>query len=225
MFRVIIFLSLAISHAFALDVAELVANPRQFQGQRVTVEGVARVQGLSFQLYRNAGEAKKYGPEDKAVEVSTRIKGPRYDQYDNRWVQVTGRLADASSASAYYGCTIFLDQVKLLARPPAGKPHVVTEVLFRNAGESDVQVVLKNERGRFYAEFPVPRNAVDGAGIRKGTAEVRNQSGRVIAKTTLLSSPDDGRYFDAKKRAYYYEIANGKIRRVTPQEAATWPDV
>lgn len=148
--------------------------------------------------------------------------GLRYDKYDNRWVKITG-VVDANRHGGWgYPCVIFLDRVRPLPLPPAGKPHVVIEGVFRNEGSQTAEVVLFDKAGEMYAEFTIPAHEANGSAIRKGMAEIRESPGKVIAKYDLLLSDQDARYFDPATHTYFYRIANGKVEGVSPKEAKSW---
>src|SRR5687767_6019618 len=118
----------------------LLENPRAYHQKRVSLVGVARIQGLDFDLYREPGAAKNFGPADQAVSVSTAVDGPRYDRYDNRWVEITGIVNANRHGRLDYPCVVYLESVKPLPRRPAGRPHVVVEGIFMNANAEDISV-------------------------------------------------------------------------------------
>jgi hypothetical protein len=214
---------LLVARSSATELKELVRNPAAYHHRRVTVIGVARVEGLTFELYANPADASSYARADRALSISQNAEGPRYDKYDNRWVKLVG-VVDANRHGMWgYPCIIFLESVQPLAVPPAGKQHVVISGAFRNDDSRDVSIVLFDQAGKTYAEFPVPGRGTNGTGLRRGTAEIREPSGNIISRYSGLLSDQDARYLDAVSQTYYYHITKGKIEGVSPNDAKKWP--
>jgi len=210
------------TNCLAVDFNQVLRNPRAYHHQRVTITGVARVQGLSFDLYGNSGDANNVRAIDRALSISPQIKGPKYDRYDNRWVKIVGVVDADRHGRIGYPCVIFLEDIQPLPISPAGKPHVVIEGVFRNEDSTAVNIVLFDTVGKMYAEFGVPAGDMNGTGIRKGTAEVKDSSGRNIGRYDRFLSNQDAEYFDPVGHIYYYQIANGKVKGVKPTEAKKW---
>ena len=212
---------LVVATSSAAEFKQLLDDPVAYHHRRVTINGVARVEGLTFELYARPSDANLYAPADRALSISQNVNGPRHDKFDNRWVKVTG-IVDAKRHGMWgYRCVIFLENVQLLRRPPAGPPHVVISGVFRNDGPQDTSVVLLDQAGKIYAEFPVPVHEVNGTGLRKGAAEVREPSGKVISRYGLLSDRDSP-YLDRASHTYYYRISNGRIEGISPSKAKSW---
>lgn len=213
---------LFVATSSAADFKELARNPAAYHHHRVTVTGVARVEGLTFELYANPADAGSYAHADKAISISQNVEGPRYDKYDNRWVKVVG-VVDAKRHGMWgYPCIIFLESVQPLPLPAAGKQHVVISGVFRNDDSKAVSIVLFDQAGKMYAEFPVPGHETNGTGVRKGTAEIRELSGKIMSRYSRLLSDQDSRYLDAATHTYYYHIVSGKVEGVSPLEAKNW---
>lgn len=206
----------------AADFKQVFRNPRAYHDQVVTLTGVARIQGLSFDLYENAADANNFSAVDRALSVSPRVNAPRYDAFDNRWVTITG-IVDANRHGRIGSpCVILLESLKPLPVPAAGNRHVVVEVVVKNEDSKPVDIVLLNEAGQMYAEFSVLAHKTNGTGIRKGTLEVRQSSGKVITRSNLLLSSHESRYLDTASHIYYYHIVNGRFEGVRPEVAKSW---
>ena len=203
--------------ASAVEFKTLTRNAIAYHGQKVTVKGVARVQGLSFHLYGNASDARRFASGERAIVVSQNSEGPRYDRYDNRWIEISGTV-DAHQRSAWgYPCVVFLDAIKALPLPAPGKQHVVIEGIFKNEDPEDIIIVLFSDRGRMYAQIPVAAYQSNGTGIRGGVIEIRSATDRKVVWRSAL--PQDLKYFDRAGRKYYYRIVHGKLEAVTPEDA------
>jgi hypothetical protein len=223
-YHIVSFLALSISlvrTTSGTDFKAVLDNPYAYHHKRVTLMGVARIRELDFDLYREARAAKNFGPADKAVSISMAVQGPRYDEYDNRWVEITGIVDANRHGRLDYPCVVYLESVRPIPRRPAGAAHVVVEGIFMNHDTEDTYVTLVDQAGRMYAEFQVPVHKVNGTGIRKGTAILKRKSGEVIARHNILS-PRDARYFDVAHHAYYYRIADRQVHPVRPNDARKW---
>jgi hypothetical protein len=197
----------------AADFDKLIRNPLAYHHSRVTVKGVARVEGLTFELYANPSDAGSYAAANRALSISQAVKAPRYEQYDNRWVEVTG-IVDAKQHGRWgYACVIFLESVAPLPVRPAGESRVIISGAFRNDGPQDVLVVLFDQAGKVYAQFPVPRSKTNGTGLRQGEAEVREMSGKTLSRYRLQLDRDK-EYFDPVRQTYFYIIYHGKVERI-----------
>jgi hypothetical protein len=197
----------------AAEFENVVQNPMAYHRHRVIVKGVARIEGLTFELYANAAAAKSYGAANRALSISQNVKAPRYDKYDNQWVEVTG-IVDAKQHGMWgYACVIFLENVAPLPVSPAGDSRVIVSGAFRNDGPQDVLVVLRDQAGKIYAQFPVPRNKTNGSGLREGEAEVREISGRTLSRYHVRSNRDK-LYLDPERHTYFYRIDHGHVEGI-----------
>jgi hypothetical protein len=201
--------------ASALEFTALTSNATAYHGERVTIKGVARIQGLSFHLYGNESDAQRFASEHKGIVVSQNVDGPRYDQYDNCWVAITGKVNAHQPTTWGYPCMIFLDKIKLLSKP-AGKQHVVIEGIFINNDPQDFVIVLLNDHGTMYAKIPLAAHQSNGTGIREGEVEIRSLTGQVVSRSALRF---DLKYFDFDSHKYYFRIMHGRPEPLTPSDA------
>jgi hypothetical protein len=209
-------------NSLAVDFNQVLRNPRAYHHQHVTLTGVARVQGLSFDLYGNSADANDFRAIDKALSISPPITGPKYDRYDNRWVRIVGVVDANRHGRIGYPCVILLETLQPLPISPAGKLHVAIEGVFKNDDLAAVNIVLFDTAGKMYAQFDVPAGEMNGTGIRKGIAEVRDSSGRIITRYDRFLSNQDAGYFDPVDHIYYYRLAKRKVEGVRPKEAKKW---
>jgi hypothetical protein len=210
------------TNSWAVDFNQVLRNPRAYHHQRVTLTGVARVQGLSFDLYGNSADANDFRATEKALSISLPVTERNYDRYDNRWVRIVGVVDANRHGRIGYPCVILLENLQPIKISPAGKPHVAIEGVFKNDDLTAVSIVLLDTAAKMYAEFSVPAGEMNGTGIRKGTAEVKDSSGKVIARYNHLLSNQDAGYFDPVAHIYYYRLAKGKIEGVGPKDAKKW---
>ena len=86
----------------------VLAHPKKYHRQRVTVSGFARVDGESFILYRDAASAKRL--DIHALSVAQRRGDPLHDQLNNHWVIATG-IVDANAHGLWgFPCELLLEE-------------------------------------------------------------------------------------------------------------------
>lgn len=208
--------------SFAVEFKELVRNPRAYHRQKVTITGVARIQGLTFELYGSPADAKQLTDAKQALLISIATDGPRYDQLDNRWVVIKGVVNAEKHGNWGYPCVIFLDSVEPLPVRPAGKPFKNITGVFRNEDPTEIKVLLFDQAGKTYAEFSISPQGINGTGIRKGTAEVRGPNGRIVARHRVLTSQHHLPYRNGDDETYYFRIRDGRIADATAFEGTQW---
>jgi hypothetical protein len=94
--------------ASEVPLGSLLAHPKQYHGQRVSVTGFAHVDGESFVLYRDKASAKRL--DVRALSVAQRRNSPLHDYLNNRWVTATG-IVDAEAHGLWnFPCELLLDE-------------------------------------------------------------------------------------------------------------------
>ena len=219
--------------SFAIDLKELLRNPRAYHDQRVSIVGVARGIGAPLFLFESPADAKSWDDPEaialgKSVSpariliVAARRDSPldENDGYDRCWVQVT-RIVDAYSHGRWnYACTLLLLHIERLS-PPLFKSSLILSV-FRNDSAETVKMRLFNARHGFYAEFDLGSGELDDIQTQKGTAEVTGTSGKMLAKYRMPELARSSKYFDQENYAFYFRFKDGKINRVSPDAARSW---
>ena len=85
----------------------VLAHPKSYHRQRVSVSGFARVDGESFVLYRDAASAKRL--DKHALSVAQRRGQPLHDHLNNHWVIATG-VVDANAHGLWgFPCELLLE--------------------------------------------------------------------------------------------------------------------
>src|SRR6266498_389309 len=74
--------------AFGSDLSKVIAEPGNYEGQRLELIGIARVPGY-FYLFADLDAASK-SDLSKAVAVRRNFTEPEYRELDRQWVRVTG---------------------------------------------------------------------------------------------------------------------------------------
>lgn len=217
LFAIVAFLLLANSPP--TDFGQVINDPREVDGKRVSLVGIAQIEGNRFALYQDAQAASK-GQLSRAVFVRQRIDGPRYDQFNNHWLKVTG-IVDAEQhgpLGGSYACEIFLERIQPLPRPPLQDSTIYA--LFRNETRNPVTVEASWQGG--YAKFNLGPGGINSVAIREGRVVVTTSSGKPVAKGNLVSLRSGQRYFDSDRRTFYYRITDGRVELVPLSEAKGW---
>ena len=142
----------ALAGSIPVQFNDLLKDPRHYHAQRITVEGVARVEGESFVLCGTLRDAEGFAQPSKDISVAQKVGGKSYDDLDNQWVAVTG-VVDADRHGMWnFPCEILLEAVRPLPRP-GGKKRVIIRATFRNQASQRVYVALMDYRSGKYAEF------------------------------------------------------------------------
>ena len=101
-------LSLLTAAAAELPLDSLLAHPKKYDRQRITVSGFARVDGESFVLYCDATSAKRL--DTRALSVAQRRGQPLHDHLNNHWVIATGIVDSKAHGLWGFPCELFLEE-------------------------------------------------------------------------------------------------------------------
>lgn len=101
---------------FAEAFERVIANPRQFHHKRVTLRGVALVQGSGFEL-RSLHNISRLPDESQVMIVGWRGNA-NFDRFNNRPVVVTGVINANERGHWYYRCGILLERIAELGPSP-----------------------------------------------------------------------------------------------------------
>lgn len=94
----------------AADFNQVIHNPRAFHNKLVTVIALADVEGDRFYLYH----PPKPGPQEfgREIFVAMSVEGPRYDRFNDQWVEVTGVIDANRHGVAFDPCVLFVERVR-----------------------------------------------------------------------------------------------------------------
>ena len=91
----------------------VIENPRRFHHKRVTLCGVAFVQGSGFEL-RSLHNPSRFPDESQVIDVVWRDIAANFDRFNNKAVVITG-VIDADSHGLWgYPCTIWLERIAVV---------------------------------------------------------------------------------------------------------------
>ena len=108
-FVVALMLSMVTAVAAEVPLDSILAHPKKYHRQPVTVSGFARVNGESFVLYRDSESAKRL--DLRALSVAQRRKQPMHNHLNNHWVVATG-VVDANAHGLWgFPCELLLEEV------------------------------------------------------------------------------------------------------------------
>lgn len=200
------------------DFQGLLKNPKMFNGKRITLVGLAEIGGSEFFLYPDVQSAKR---GENAIFVYAHVLNENpYEKFSNHWLKITGIVDTGIRAPLDFGeCSILLEQLKLLPRPPLRDDSV--RAVFQNSTGQTIDIKIPMPTGYSYAMRIPPESATKATRISNGEVTVSKRSGETIAKGTLSKGSDD-KYFDRNSRTFYYRITNRRITPVLPREAMNW---
>lgn len=198
------------------DFKELLADPRAFNGKRVTLIGVAEIGGDEFFLYPDE-HARRVG--DSGVFISS-LNNVTFQRFNNYWLKVTGIVnANTHGPLGTDPCEVMLDRLEPLPLPPIADVNIYG--IFRN--DTTETVTLKVATPTGYSIFDLqPHSTTPPGVITRGNVEVSTPSGQLIARAKLVPSKLAAEFFDPVRRAYYYRIVDKKVELVSPHETKEW---
>jgi hypothetical protein len=217
----------------------MLQNYRSLGNRRITVVGLAEVEGSDFYLWDLRD--KHHKDLKRTVSVVWNMRLPNYPPGSNiahytylnlRRVRISGRID-----TGFHGrwgdipFGVILDTVETL--PGDRERRFLKDVgVFHNSIPDTVEIRLYSRRGSVYCEMTgIPPGAYNETGIEEGSATVvlrstggklTVQSEKVIATCTILFGGAARRYYDSRQHVYYYDISAGKIRLVMPTDAYKW---
>jgi hypothetical protein len=206
--------------AAELKVVQISENPDAYHRQKVSVKGVAFVQGKSFILFQDPRAAKEYAGPPKSLPVTSRDDAPTYenDKYNDCWVKITAIVDANRHGRWHFPCELLLEKVE-----PISGPIVIrrtTYAVFRNQTSQAVEVRLFNPSGK-YARFVVGPGGVEGFPAQNGRVEVTTAGGKALvaeAPIDVNAKPRIG----AGVQTLYFQIQDRRIETASDEAARGW---
>jgi len=208
---------------FAAEVKfdDLVDNPTRFDRKRVTITGLADVEGDGFWVWRD-GRALRCVDVKRAIFIAYEIPAKAaispYAHANLHFVRVTGTVD--TRIHGHLGMdpfSIVLEKVEVLPGPRQ-KQFLPILVWFRNDSNREVELDVRSPPTG--AWFTVAPQGTSSSAIEKGkaTAIAKTHAGKIIAQCVLTPPRFEG-FYDREKYAYYFRITNNTIEPVLPSEA------
>ena len=215
------------SVAAAISADELIKNPKRFEGQRVTVRGIAEDGGDRLFIYADYNAIKRRDLKRMFIAyLDAKLPpypGTNYGYYaytNARWVKITG-IVDMR-LKGRFGFDPFgvrLERVEVLR--PRIRELLIPLAYFRNDTNREVEVRGDYaNQGFSFSLGPRQHNAIGTEKRLKVSATVRQ---REVATFGPMTEAQWRQYFDLKRRAFYFRITGGSIELVHPKAARTWP--
>ncbi len=215
------FLSLSIisfAAAPAVNIQSLLADPKIYEVKRITVEGIARVDGDYVTIYPDSIAATK-SDFSKGVSIRGRADAPSYQRLNYHWVRVTGvvntRLHGPYDAFPF---ELLSERIESLDRPPITDPN--TYIIFRNDMASSITVMTSWPGGS--ATATLKPGGLDAVVARSLDVRVTAASGELIAKTSLKPSRVPKSGVDSKRQWIPYAITSKGLELVPLARAQKW---
>lgn len=194
----------------AVSFDEFVRNPGAYQGRRISVVGIAEVDGISFTLFQ-----PPHREVSRSIFVGQKLGRPRYNQLNDHWVKVTGIAAVDEQKT--FAAKIFLDRVDALRRPPIRGVKIFG--IFFNEGPTSIHIELVNEAGNESTKLVLRPDGIEKTIVATGAARVVNPAGRVLSECPIESEYSE--FFELSDRTFYFRIKDGRISLVQPRNATT----
>lgn len=203
----------------ASEFEEILKNPKNFNGRRVTLVGLAEIGGSEFFLYPDVQSAKR-GENAIFVDANILNENP-YEKFNNHWLRITGIVDTGIRPPLGVGsCSISLERVEPLSHPPVADSSV--KGVFKNDTTVTIDVRFSTPSGDGYIVNLPPGQVSKPSTISAGAVAVTAKSGEPVAQGDLVIRPAPNQYFDSANRTYYYRIRYGSITPVVAREASNW---
>jgi hypothetical protein len=108
---VCVILALTAGTCTASEYDEVVKNPQAFHHKRVSIVGIAEIQGDSFALYQRR-RPQSSGELARTIFIARRIKGPMYTEFNHHRTKVTGIVDANAHGNGYYACEILVERIE-----------------------------------------------------------------------------------------------------------------
>ena len=212
--------------AIEISADQLIKNPKKFDRQRVTVRGIADDGGTRLLIYADYNAKKRNDLKRMFVAYVDPKLGPypgtnfgHYADTNARPVKVTG-IIDAR-LKGMFGFDPFgmqLERVQVLG--PRIHEVLIPLAYFRNDSKRKVEVNGSYGDQGFSVEIDPGKH--DETGVDKHLLVRILIAKREIARFGPMTDEQWHRYFDPKKRSFYFRITNNAIQLVAPKAARTW---
>jgi hypothetical protein len=199
----------------AVDFHQLLAKSAWYKGKRICVVGVAEVDGISFTLFQPPQRELH-----RRIAVDRKHGRPRYEQLNNRWVKIVGRVSE--DPEKIFGCRLLLESVEALARPLV--KGIKTYGIFFNEGPDTIRVDVVNKPRNERTTMTLSPSDVLKTVIVEGTAKVSRPStnafpGPALSECTVPNEKSALDCFEESTRTFYFRVRDGRIALVRPREA------
>ena len=201
----------------ATSVSDIVARPAAYNGQRLTVIGVATGDGPAIELFDSVADAQGLDSK-KALFVRSEVRKSGRVRSDMRKVRVTGQVHAEDHGIWGNPCALHSTTIEVLsdrlaaAEPPPG--------VFRNESQLTITVSIT---GQVSTQFELAPGTADTVPLsRVSTVEIRAQDKTLLARKTVVQSAKTP-YYDQGNGVLYYRFAHGRIERVLPDAGRKWP--
>jgi hypothetical protein len=207
---------------------ELVAHPERFNGRKVSAVGIAEDGGDRIYLYRDVDARRRINLAKTFVAyIATKLPNypgtnmGHYAYANARWVRVTG-IVD-TRIHGRWGDERFglrLQSLSLLPRPRLME-FVCDVAVILNTTLSEVRIEVKREDGGTYFGIGADDTAYDACISENGTVTAVLLNGRRATSRPLTAS-QSRRFYNPRRKEYYYRVTERSVTLVSPSEAREW---
>jgi hypothetical protein len=209
---------------------DVLKNYSGLNGRRVTLVGLAQVEGSDFYLW----DLQDTGHKDlkRAISVLWDTRLPNYPPGSNishytylsfRPVRVTG-LVDTHFHGRWGDIPFGLDLERVEVLPGARRRRFLRDIaVFHNSMSIEISVRLyRRSHSNESSEMELGPGGYNDTAIEDGFATVTSLSGKPITKCRISLGGANRRYYDSRQHVYYYDIRDGGMRLVMPQDTKHW---
>jgi hypothetical protein len=216
------------------DLSDVIAHPKNYNGHRLELIGIARVPGEFFLFADPIAAAKINKDVSKALYLRQQTPGePDYSNLDRQWVRVSGILRADAHGRGESPAEINVETVqKLEDRPPPQIKDPDVWGLFRNDTSLELRVETQGE------SFWIGPGKCNEVVIQPGPIEVftlkpksgaapweRDKDKQIAAGEIKFNKIKEGYDYSpahSAERTIYYRIAEGRVEEVSRAEAQSW---
>ena len=201
------------------DFGRLLANPKAYDGKRLTIIGIADVYDVGFFFYERALSAYE-ADRSKSVFVVGDLARRLPDNLNKHWLKVTGVVnAKAHGPWRTEPCEITIERYEVMAIPALKEWRIFG--VFRNETSSTLKITVSDRGGYGTTNFS-PGKLFANVISPGSSVEVKTLSGRVVAKLDLELRKLPGKYFDSTTRNLFYRVTAKKIEQVPAGQGKQW---
>jgi len=209
---------LLLTCAEGIEFDSLLNNPKAHDGKTVSVDGVIRGNGPTFELYRDASAADSVSPPSTSFFVSAPDNWKATQPYNMRRVRVTGIVEARRHGIWGNACAIALKRIEVLSEAPAKHPSYPVAVVRNETSES---YSLRAGPPGVEAQLSIGPRQFLLLPRYDGTLTVLGRDGTVVAKQKLNATRESAN-FESAQMVFYYRITDRKLEAVKSVEAKRW---
>jgi hypothetical protein len=229
---IVLVLVVCASACFAVDLPfnDVLKSYSALHGRRVTLVGLAQVEGSDFFLWDL--HDKRHKDPERAIWVLWDTRLPNYPTGSNiahytylnfKPVRVTG-LVDTRFHGRHGDIPFELHLQRVEVLPGPRRREFLRDIaVFHNSMPIEIRVRLDSRRSPNESTLiELGPGDYNDTAIEDGLATVTSVPGKPVTKCKISLGGANLRYYDSRQHVYYYDIRGGRMRLVMPGETKYW---